>query len=102
MFLELGLLDNIFSQDKSAVKYFVRAARSTGLEYELTGALGKRTKFQETEISQLVLLLAESQLDKNLLQGALSQKEYNSENSTTNRRQNIPENLHLFETSREN
>ena len=93
MFLELGLLEHVFSQDKSAAEYFVRAARSTGLEYELTGALGKRTKFQETEISQLVLL-AESKLDKNL-QGALSQKEYNSEISTANRRQNIPENLAL-------
>ena len=93
MFLELGLLEHLFFQDKSAAEYFVKAARSTGLEYELTGALGKRTKFQETEITQLVLL-AESKLDKNL-QGALSQKEYNSENSTANRRQNIPENLAL-------
>ena len=99
MFLELGLLEHLFSQDKSAAEYFVRAARSTGLEYELTGALGKRTKFQETEISQLVLL-AESQLDKNL-QGALFQKEYNcsnthnSDNSPANRGKNIPENIAL-------
>ena len=96
MFLELGLLEHLFSQDKSAAEYFVRAARSTGLEYELTGALGKRTKFQETEISQLVLL-AESQLDENL-QGTLSQKEYNHhnpENNTTDRIKNIPENLAL-------
>ena len=96
MFLELGLLEHLFSQDKSAAEYFVRAARSTGLEYELTGALGKRTKFQETEISQLVLL-AESQLDE-ILQGTLSQKEYNHhnpENNTTDRIKNIPENLAL-------
>jgi hypothetical protein len=82
MFLELGLLEHLFSQDKSGAEYFVRAARSTGLEYELTGALGKRTKFQETEISQLVLL-AESHLDENL-QGALSQKEYIPENLALN------------------
>jgi tetratricopeptide (TPR) repeat protein len=82
MFLELGLLEHLFSQDKSAAEHFVRAARSTGLEYELTGALGKRTKFQETEISQLVLL-AESHLDKNL-QGALFQKEYIPENLALN------------------
>ena len=93
MFLELGLLEHLFSHDKSAAEYFVRAARSTGLEYELTGALGKRTKFQETEISQLVLL-AESHLDKNL-QGALSQKEYNSENSPANVGKKVPENLAL-------
>ncbi|KAF9449038.1 TPR-like protein [Macrolepiota fuliginosa MF-IS2] len=60
--LERGRLDHIHSQDKSAAEYFVKAARATGLEYELTGALGKRTKFQQTELSQLVLL-AESKLN---------------------------------------
>ncbi|KIJ69825.1 hypothetical protein HYDPIDRAFT_22985 [Hydnomerulius pinastri MD-312] len=54
--LEQGLLEHIFSHDKSAAEYFVRAARATGLQYELTGALGKRTKFQQNELSQLVLL----------------------------------------------
>ncbi|KAF8841574.1 tetratricopeptide repeat domain 27, partial [Paxillus ammoniavirescens] len=54
--LEQGLLEHIFSHDRSAAGYFVRAARATGLHYELTGALGKRTKFQQNELSQLVLL----------------------------------------------
>ncbi|KAG9317768.1 hypothetical protein JVU11DRAFT_1987 [Chiua virens] len=54
--LEQGLLEHIFSHDKSAAEYFVRAARVTGLQYELTGALGKRTKFQQNALSQLVLL----------------------------------------------
>ncbi|XP_006456900.1 hypothetical protein AGABI2DRAFT_229114 [Agaricus bisporus var. bisporus H97] len=61
LYLEHGRLYHIYSQDKSAAEYFVKAARATGLEYELTGALGKRTKFQQTELSQLVLL-AESRL----------------------------------------
>lgn len=54
--LEQGLLEHILSHDKSAAEYFVRAARATGLQYELTGALGKRTKFQQNALSQLVLL----------------------------------------------
>ncbi|KAF8437171.1 hypothetical protein L210DRAFT_3406240 [Boletus edulis BED1] len=54
--LEQGLLEHILSHDKSAAEYFVRAARATGLQYELTGALGKRTKFQQIALSQLVLL----------------------------------------------
>ncbi|KAF8967462.1 hypothetical protein BDZ97DRAFT_1755892 [Flammula alnicola] len=62
LYLELGLLEHTLSQDKIAGEDFIKASRSTGLEYELTGALGKRTKFQETELSQLVLL-AESHLD---------------------------------------
>ncbi|KAK7061190.1 TPR-region domain-containing protein [Favolaschia claudopus] len=59
--LEKGLLQHFTSQDKLAAEHFVNAARLTGMEYELTGALGKRTKFQVTELSQLILL-AESQL----------------------------------------
>ncbi|KAF8592276.1 tetratricopeptide repeat domain 27 [Ramaria rubella] len=54
--LEQGLLYHLFGNDRVAADHFVRAARATGLEYELTGALGKRTKFQQTELSQLVLL----------------------------------------------
>jgi tetratricopeptide (TPR) repeat protein len=56
LLLEQGLLEHHFTHDKSAADYFIRAARATGLQYELTGALGKRTKFQQTELSQLVLL----------------------------------------------
>ncbi|TBU58682.1 TPR-like protein [Dichomitus squalens] len=61
LLLEQGLLEHYVGHDKSAADYFVRAARATELEYELTGALGKRTKFQETDVTQLVLL-AESRV----------------------------------------
>jgi tetratricopeptide (TPR) repeat protein len=59
--LEEGLLNHTISNDRPAADLFVKAARATGLEYELTGALGKRTKFQQTDITQLVLL-AQSKL----------------------------------------
>ena len=59
--LEQGLLQHLFGNGKAAAEWFIRAARHTGLEYELTGALGKRTKFQQNELSQLVLL-AESRV----------------------------------------
>lgn len=62
LLLEKGLLEHQFSHDKLAAELFVQAAKSTGLEYELTGALGKRTKFQQFDLSQLVLL-AESHLE---------------------------------------
>ncbi|KAI5117046.1 hypothetical protein M0805_007903 [Coniferiporia weirii] len=54
--LEHGLLAHTLGQDRKAAELFVQASRHTGLEYELTGALGKRTKFQQTDLSQLVLL----------------------------------------------
>jgi tetratricopeptide (TPR) repeat protein len=56
LLLEQGLLEHTFSRDRIAADIFVKAARATGLNYELTGALGRRTKFQETDLSQLVLL----------------------------------------------
>ncbi|KAG5651260.1 hypothetical protein H0H81_009304 [Sphagnurus paluster] len=61
LILEQGLLEHQSSHDKSAAELFVQAAKATGLDYELTGALGKRTKFQQYDLSQLVLL-AESHL----------------------------------------
>lgn len=54
--LEQGLLDHYVAHDKAATECFIRAARETKLEYELTGALGKRTKFQQTDVTQLILL----------------------------------------------
>lgn len=54
--LELGLLHHSLGQDKPANQEFLSAARASGLEFELTGALGKKTKFQQEALSQLVLL----------------------------------------------
>ncbi|KAG9003220.1 hypothetical protein FRB90_011233 [Tulasnella sp. 427] len=54
--LEQGTLNHILANDKVAAELFVKAAKETGLQYELTGALGKRTKFQITDHSQLVVL----------------------------------------------
>ena len=58
-----GLLYH-FLQDKLAASFFARAVQATGLRQEFTGALGKRTKFQQEDLSQLVVL-AESKLKFN-------------------------------------
>ena len=54
--LEEGLFNHLLQQDRAASELFVQAARATQLEFELTGALGKRTKFQQNDVTQLVLL----------------------------------------------
>ncbi|KAL5636356.1 hypothetical protein ACGC1H_000353 [Rhizoctonia solani] len=54
--LEQGLLRHLFSQDRQAADLFVDAAKATKLQFQLTGALGKRTKFQTQDLTQLVLL----------------------------------------------
>ena len=56
LWLERGLLEYHVTNDRAALECFVKAARATGLRYELTGALGRRTKFQQTDLTQLVLL----------------------------------------------
>ncbi|WRT67364.1 uncharacterized protein IL334_004335 [Kwoniella shivajii] len=54
--LEVGLYHHALGQDKQANQAFLSAAKESGLEFELTGALGKKTKFQISLHSQLVLL----------------------------------------------
>ncbi|KEP45364.1 putative TPR repeat protein, partial [Rhizoctonia solani 123E] len=54
--LEQGLLRHLFSQDRQAADLFADAAKATKIQFQLTGALGKRTKFQNQGLTQLVLL----------------------------------------------
>lgn len=63
--LEEGLFSHLLSQDRAAAELFVKAAHATDLQYELTGALGKRTKFQQNNITQLVLLAESRKRDSN-------------------------------------
>ncbi|TFY66750.1 hypothetical protein EVG20_g4340 [Dentipellis fragilis] len=92
LWLERGLLDHYQGNDKSALEFFVRAARATDLQYELVGALGKRTKFQETDLSQLVLL-AESR--KREGEDAEEKKEASANGSTLADAPKVPEALAL-------
>lgn len=86
IYLELGILEHLLTQDKAAAECFIKAAKLTGLQYELSGALGKRTRFQVTEVAQLILL-AESHLRIE------SEKELTSDNNSA---ENIlPETLAL-------
>ncbi|WWC60871.1 uncharacterized protein I303_103447 [Kwoniella dejecticola CBS 10117] len=54
--LEIGLYHHAVGQEKLANQSFLAAARASELEFELTGALGKKTKYQVALLSQLVLL----------------------------------------------
>ena len=54
--LERAAINVYHGFDSKAREDLERAAKLTGFEYVLTGRLGKRTKFQEKELSQLVVL----------------------------------------------
>ena len=56
LLLEKGLLRHLLHLDKLARDDFIKAARVMELKYELTGAMGKRTKFQQDDVAQLILL----------------------------------------------
>ncbi|OZJ03997.1 hypothetical protein BZG36_03636 [Bifiguratus adelaidae] len=62
--LEQGLVLSWFEMDKEAIAHYQAAQGHSGLTWTLTGALGRRTKFQTFDVSQLVLM-AESKSDDN-------------------------------------
>lgn len=54
--LERAAIDMYFGFDIKAREDLAAAARETRFEFVLTGRLGKRTKFQQDDLSQLVVL----------------------------------------------
>ncbi|KAK0531848.1 hypothetical protein OC834_002810 [Tilletia horrida] len=58
LILERGLAIQRMGREKEAAEQFVLAAKAHGFLYQLSGALGKRTKFQKEEKTQLILLAA--------------------------------------------
>lgn len=55
--LEFGYLYLYYYDTKRAREHFTAAQSILGLQVELTGALGKRTRFQEKDCSQLIVLV---------------------------------------------
>ncbi|KAI9145383.1 hypothetical protein BKA69DRAFT_1051154 [Paraphysoderma sedebokerense] len=54
--LEFGLIYHYYQDDRQALEQFRLAQSSSGLKFSVSGLLGKRTKFQQTSYSQLVVL----------------------------------------------
>ncbi|UZJ57160.1 hypothetical protein CBS101457_006480 [Exobasidium rhododendri] len=64
LYIDKGLTLQRSGADKEASELFVKAAAVNNFRYEVTGALGKRTKFQREEKTILVLLAESSLPDK--------------------------------------
>ncbi|ORX47455.1 TPR-like protein [Hesseltinella vesiculosa] len=63
--LETALIYSYFGQDKDAFDKMKQAQQSSGFQWSLTGALGKRTKFQTFDVTQLVILAESEQSTDN-------------------------------------
>ncbi len=61
--LERAAIDTYYGFDSRARQDLDRATQRTGFQFALTGLLGKRTKFQQKETSQLVVLAKSSDAD---------------------------------------
>ncbi|CAG8717496.1 11891_t:CDS:1 [Acaulospora morrowiae] len=75
-YLEYGFAYHYYNQDSSAIDHFVKAQKTSGLKWKLTGELGKRTKFQSFDVSQLLIVAksAESE-DPDEIKGESEKKE---------------------------
>lgn len=80
-YIELGLLYHYYGQDSLGVDCFLKAQKSSGFQWKITGALGKRTKFQTFDVSQLLIVA-----------NSADSKESQDENTT---KKNLPDNLIL-------
>lgn len=58
--LEEGLLHHWYGNDVQAKACFQQAQLASGLKWDVTGILGKRTKFQQFETSQLAIMASSS------------------------------------------
>jgi len=78
--LETGLMHHWYRNDKSAKEEFVLAQEASSFKFAVTGALGKRTKFQELSFSQLVIAAQSAQHDTS---------------TTPQKNASVPQNLNL-------
>ncbi|KAI9506010.1 hypothetical protein GGI25_005744 [Coemansia spiralis] len=68
--IEVGMVYSRHYMPFDSKNYFSHAQAASGLQWEMTGAKGKRTKFQQFDITQLVLL-AKSSLRANIQDSAV-------------------------------
>ncbi|KAF9210655.1 hypothetical protein BGZ59_009145 [Podila verticillata] len=58
--IEKGLVQHWYTEDTKAYEAFQKAQSTSGFRFKVTGALGKRTKFQQFDTSQLVVVAESS------------------------------------------
>ncbi|KAJ1767649.1 hypothetical protein IW140_005903 [Coemansia sp. RSA 1813] len=69
--IEIGIVYSQHNMPIDSKKYVSQAQAASGLEWEITGAKGKRTKFQTFDITQLVLVAKSAQQPMDVQGGAI-------------------------------
>jgi len=62
-YIEFGIIYHFYGKDQQAYELFKKGQEKSNFKWQVTGALGKRTKFQQENIPQLVIM-AESDATK--------------------------------------
>lgn len=82
--LERATIRTYYGDDSKAREDLVRAAVIRKFQYALTGALGKRTKFQQHDISQLVVLAKSRDDEPDVAQGSRRSSRQGRESRSSN------------------
>ncbi|KAG0305038.1 hypothetical protein BGZ98_004666 [Dissophora globulifera] len=61
LWIEKGLILHWYTEDTKAYETFQKAQSTSGFRFKVTGAMGKRTKFQQFDTSQLVVVAESSE-----------------------------------------
>lgn len=93
--LERAAVHTFHGFDVKAREDLDRAAKETGFDFALTGRLGKRTKFQEKELSQLVVLAKSAGSDAAPSNGGFKDGEASQEPTKPSSAVSKPQNLDL-------
>ncbi|KZP00302.1 TPR-like protein [Calocera viscosa TUFC12733] len=97
LWIERGIAHHMVGRDRVAGDNFINAARATGMQYELSGALGKRTKWQQNELTQLVLLAESRTREDSTADGQTGDEKASTDKAVNGegQKQDLPEALML-------
>ncbi|KAK7477463.1 hypothetical protein BaRGS_00031287 [Batillaria attramentaria] len=76
--LEAARMCQMYWEDKAALDHVTQARKLAGLEVELTGALGKRTRFQQEHTAQLLVKVTRDQGEQSLPAVGLCDPEFSA------------------------
>jgi hypothetical protein len=88
--VEKAIIHHYYNEDRSARECFQQAQQLTGLIVQLSGAMGRRTKFQTFDTAQLFLSASSTLTDTATSTSTTTLSTESSSSSTTTAPRNVP------------